>query len=318
MNTAQPECLVCAFNEINDTTALLIRKSQQLASMQNLPLRLLWAINDKMFSFEHLDLPELKAEERVQREFSLFTEKHGFSDISNCDIRFAKPFVEIIRYQNAVNAKLVVKQMEEKSWMSNSIASDDFKLLRKCPAPVLLTRSDSDEFPKNILVAVDFDRDDSSSNDDELNKKMLDTVVHFFDKPETHCTVLNAYSAPQSGFVSLFADYPDKLVDDMLASEKRFKGGELNMLSRYFVEHLKPQYLQNNFKKLLLQGYAEQLIPQQVEKTEADLLVIGSVARAGIQDFIMGSTAEEVLSNVKCDVLTLKPDGFVSPVLATD
>ncbi len=101
----------------------------------------------------------------------------------------------------------------------------------------------------------------------------------------------------------------------MLASEKRFKGGELNMLSRYFVEHLKPQYLQNNFKKLLLQGYAEQLIPQQVEKTEADLLVIGSVARTGI---IMGNTAEEVLSNVKCDVLTLKPDGFVSPVLATD
>lgn len=318
MNTAQPECLVCAFNEINDTTALLIRKSQQLASMQNLPLRLLWAINDKMFSFEHLDLPELKAEERVQREFSLFTEKHGFSDISNCDIRFAKPFVEIIRYQNAVNAKLVVKQMEEKSWMSNSIASDDFKLLRKCPAPVLLTRSDSDEFPKNILVAVDFDRDDSTSKDDELNKKMLDTVVHFFDKPETHCTVLNAYSAPQSGFVSLFAEYPDKLVDDMLASEKRFKGGELNMLSRYFVEHLKPQYLQNNFKKLLLQGYAEQLIPQQVEKTEADLLVIGSVARTGIQGFIMGNTAEEVLSNVKCDVLTLKPDGFVSPVLAAD
>jgi len=318
MNTAQPECLVCAFNEINHTTALLIRKSQQLASMQNLPLRLLWAINDKMFSFEHLDLPELKAEERVQREFSLFAEKHGFSDISNCDIRFGKPFVEIIRYQNAVNAKLVVKQMEEKSWMSNSIASDDFKLLRKCPAPVLLTHSDSDEFPKNILVAVDFDRDDSTSKDDELNKKMLDTVVHFFDKPETHCTVLNAYSAPQSGFVSLFADYPDKLVDDMLASEKRFKGGELNMLSRYFVEHLKPQYLQNNFKKLLLQGYAEQLIPQQVEKTEADLLVIGSVARAGIQGFIMGNTAEEVLSNVKCDVLTLKPDGFVSPVLATD
>ena len=105
MNTAQPECLVCAFNEINHTTALLIRKSQQLASMQNLPLRLLWAINDKMFSFEHLDLPELKAEERVQREFSLFAEKHGFSDIGNCDIRFGKPFVEIIRYQNAVNAK---------------------------------------------------------------------------------------------------------------------------------------------------------------------------------------------------------------------
>ena len=166
MNTAQPECLVCAFNEINDTTALLIRKSQQLAS--NLPLRLLWAINDKMFSFEHLDLPELKAEERVQQAFA---EKHGFSDISNCDIRFGKPFVEIIRYQNAVNAKLVVKQMEEKSWMSNSIASDDTMLL------VLLTHSDSDEFPKNILVAVDFDRDDSTSKDDELNKKMLDTVV---------------------------------------------------------------------------------------------------------------------------------------------
>ncbi|WP_394221344.1 universal stress protein [Alteromonas gracilis] len=318
MSAEQSECLVCVFNEVNDTTASLIRKSQHLASMQNIPLKLLWVISDKLFSFELLETPELKAEERVQREFSDFAAKNGFGDIGNCDIRFGKPFVEIILYQQAVNAKLVVKQMEEKSWLSGSIASDDFKLLRKCPTSVLLTRSESDALPKNILVAVDFDRDDSASHADQLNKKMLDTVVRFFDNPETHCTLFNAFNAPQAGFVSLFADHPDKMVDDLLASEKRFKGGELNLLSHYFSKELQPKHLLSNFQKLLVQGDAEHLIPLQVEKAEADLLVIGSVARTGIQGFLMGNTAEEVLSNVNCDVLTLKPDGFVSPVLEAD
>ena len=315
MNAEQSECLVCVFNDLDSATVSLIRKSQQLASMQNLPLRLLWALSDKLFSFEHLETPELKAEERLQREFSHFATENGFSDIGKCDIKFGKPFVEIIRYQQAVNAKLVVKQMEEKSWLSGSIASDDFKLLRKCPTSVLLTRSESDALPKNILVAVDFDRDDSASHADQLNKKMLNTVVHFFDEPDTHCTLFNAFNAPQAGFVSLFADHPDKIVDDMLVSEKRFKGGELNLLSHYFTKELQPKHLSTHFKKLLVQGHAEQVIPQQVEQSKADLLVIGSVARTGIQGFLMGNTAEEVLSNVNCDVLTLKPNGFVSPVL---
>ena len=47
---------------------------------------------------------------------------------------------------------------------------------------------------------------------------------------------------------------------------------------------------------------------------QIDLLVMGTVCRTGLAGFIIGNTAEEVLSALNCSVLTVKPEGFVSPV----
>jgi nucleotide-binding universal stress UspA family protein len=53
----------------------------------------------------------------------------------------------------------------------------------------------------------------------------------------------------------------------------------------------------------------------ELAKSEAiDLLVMGTVCRTGIAGFIIGNTAEKVLSVVNCSVLTVKPEGFVTPV----
>jgi len=45
-----------------------------------------------------------------------------------------------------------------------------------------------------------------------------------------------------------------------------------------------------------------------------DLLVMGTVCRTGVAGFFIGNTAEKVLSEVNCSVLTVKPQGFVTPV----
>jgi len=41
---------------------------------------------------------------------------------------------------------------------------------------------------------------------------------------------------------------------------------------------------------------------------------MGTVARTGIQGFIMGNTAENILNQLDCSVLAVKPPGFVTPV----
>ena len=41
---------------------------------------------------------------------------------------------------------------------------------------------------------------------------------------------------------------------------------------------------------------------------------MGTVGRHGLSGILIGNTAEDILSNVDCSVLALKPDGFVSPV----
>jgi len=39
------------------------------------------------------------------------------------------------------------------------------------------------------------------------------------------------------------------------------------------------------------------------------------VARTGIPGLVIGNTAERILNGLVCSVLTVKPDGFVTPVV---
>jgi len=64
----------------------------------------------------------------------------------------------------------------------------------------------------------------------------------------------------------------------------------------------------------LLKGRAERLIPALARRQRIELIVIGTICRTGIAGFFIGNTAEKVLQQVDCSVLTAKPDGFMSPV----
>jgi nucleotide-binding universal stress UspA family protein len=55
-------------------------------------------------------------------------------------------------------------------------------------------------------------------------------------------------------------------------------------------------------------------ISEVASRESIDLLVMGTVRRTGVRGFFIGHTAEEVLGRVSCSLLTVKPDGFVSPV----
>ena len=64
----------------------------------------------------------------------------------------------------------------------------------------------------------------------------------------------------------------------------------------------------------LLRGKPREVIPAQAVALDADLLVIGTIARTGVPGLIIGNTAEDVLNTVECAVVTVKPPGFVSPL----
>jgi len=55
-------------------------------------------------------------------------------------------------------------------------------------------------------------------------------------------------------------------------------------------------------------------ILDHIERHSIELLVMGTVARAGITGLITGNTAERLLPQIPCSVLAVKPKGFKSPV----
>ena len=64
----------------------------------------------------------------------------------------------------------------------------------------------------------------------------------------------------------------------------------------------------------VLQGEPGEIIPKFIHEHNADLLVMGTVARSGIAGLLTGNIAEQILSRVECSVLAIKPEGFVSPI----
>jgi nucleotide-binding universal stress UspA family protein len=63
-----------------------------------------------------------------------------------------------------------------------------------------------------------------------------------------------------------------------------------------------------------LQGKPGQLVPELAEKLEVGLIVMGTVSRTGVAGLLIGNAAERILRQVNCSVLTVKPDGFATPV----
>jgi nucleotide-binding universal stress UspA family protein len=64
----------------------------------------------------------------------------------------------------------------------------------------------------------------------------------------------------------------------------------------------------------VVKGPAQYVVSELARELEVDLVVMGTVARTGIDGFFMGNTAESILGELDCSVLTIKPPGFTSPV----
>ena len=58
----------------------------------------------------------------------------------------------------------------------------------------------------------------------------------------------------------------------------------------------------------------ERIIPAIVNEKSIEVVVMGTIARTGIPGLLIGNTAEEVINQVDCSVLAIKPEGFVSPL----
>ena len=62
------------------------------------------------------------------------------------------------------------------------------------------------------------------------------------------------------------------------------------------------------------EGLPEDVIQSLANKLDAELVILGTVGRTGLSAALIGNTAEHVIDRLNCDVLALKPDGYISPL----
>ena len=217
-------------------------------------------------------------------------------------ISFLEIIYEVLREQH----DLVITTAEEKKGIRARVfGATSMHLMRKCPCPVWVVKRAQTRPYARILAAVDPSACDPKR--DSLNSQILQLASSMARKEAGELHIIHVWHLFGERFVRS-GGMTEKDVQEAKAQEKlQHKQRFDTLLSRVDVTDLKPHLH-------LIEGDPDECIPELVMEQGIDLLVMGTLCRTGIAGFLIGNTAEEVLNQVDCSVLTLKPEGFVTPV----
>jgi nucleotide-binding universal stress UspA family protein len=219
-----------------------------------------------------------------------------------------QPFVEIVREVLRHGHDLVVKDARPpRGFLDQVFTSLDLHLLRKVPVPVWMVKPGREGRYRSIVAAVDPPRRDGDYA--QLDESIVDLAAAMARLHGATLHLVHAYELPDETMLrSARSGLTDAQVDELFAAERQRRREAVDALVRTRAVGDVPVEIH------LLEGWAGSEIPPAVRLLEADLLVLGTVARTGLPGFIVGNTAETILHDVRCAVLALKPRGFVSPV----
>lgn len=186
---------------------------------------------------------------------------------------------------------------------SDKSAATIRRLLRLCPCPVWVLRKGHDEGA--VLAAIDPD-DEPGLNEAILHlaqsqASTLGGQLHVAHAWELYGeAILRASERMPVPALALSSLGAEAEAAHRQAFSDAIAGTGISGQQEHFVN-----------------GTPIQAIIGLISLYRIDLLVMGSVGRAGVEGVTVGNTAEQIFAEVDCSVLVLKPEGFRSPVQAT-
>jgi nucleotide-binding universal stress UspA family protein len=149
-----------------------------------------------------------------------------------------------------------------------------------------------------------------------LNQQILEMAVSLALSDSAELHIMHAWeSTGESAMRGVFMNTPEEEIIAYVEKvrQKHAAGMDtlLHELTSKFgndtLDYVKPQ-------THLVKGLARKEIPAFARQIEADLIIMGTVARTGVPGFIIGNTAETILNQIDCSVLAIKPPDFQTPV----
>jgi nucleotide-binding universal stress UspA family protein len=226
-------------------------------------------------------------------------------------VLYGTPFLQIIREVLRNDHDLVMLTAEGRGGLREKLlGSTAMHLMRKCPCPVWAVRSAQPERYGRILAAVDPTPSDEKQY--AINTKIMDLATGLAQRDECELVVVHTWSFPaEDSLRSGYAVASSELEGWTEKARNRHKQRLAELLRGYPLQDLQSQVF-------LLKGEPGHLIPKLAAELEVGLIVMGTVSRTGVAGLLIGNTAERILRQVGCSVLTVKPDGFVTPVKLDD
>ncbi|MBL1385144.1 MAG: universal stress protein UspE [Colwellia sp.] len=213
-----------------------------------------------------------------------------------------RPYEAIIETVIDQNYDLVIKSTHQHGALKSVIFTPtDWHLVRKCPSPVLFVKEMAWPENGNILAAVNA----VSENDQHiaLNKRIIKDAQFLCELANAKLNLVNAYPATPINIAIEIPEFNPSLYNE---SVKKHHIESTNALATKFTLTTEQCFIE--------EGLPEDVIPDIANRLNSELVVIGTVGRTGLSAALVGNTAEHVIDSLDCDVLALKPDGYVSPL----
>jgi len=255
-----------------------------------------------------VELRKLAIKERKERLEAIVAPLVEDGVRATAAVVYGTPFLEIIREVLRKKYDLVILTAEGRGGVKERLfGSTSLHLMRKCPCPVWVMKPTRSRRYSRILAAVDPHPSDPEGA--ALNVKILDLATSLARLEKSLLHVVHVWRLPHEAmYRSGRTRIPKRKLEAMRAGVRDQARKSLDeLVAGYALQDLR-------HRVHLLEGEPRVLLPELVQQERIDLIVMGTVCRTGIPGFLIGNTAEHVLQHVDASVLTVKPEGFVTPV----
>ncbi len=205
----------------------------------------------------------------------------------------------LIGVAQQTRAELVIAQTRPQTrWQRMALGNDDWELIRHCPKPLWLVRKGANKQYRRILAAVDPLHVDDKPAD--LDHRILNLAEVFARQFDAELEIINVVPP---------VIVPATITEPLVAYNATAQESSIEV-HRQRINELSSDLDCSRGDITVLNGNPAELIIEHVADNDIDLLVMGAVARSALARMLIGSTAEQVLDHVSCDVLIAKPAQF--------
>lgn len=219
----------------------------------------------------------------------------------NTTVRWGKvSYKEVLDYADENKPDIIFKSAYSENMLKRLfITNSCWQLIRNCTTPLWLVQHG--DWEGNKLCSA-LDPMHMSDKPAYLDNELITITQELSKILGMSAYYLHSYAAmprPQ-----LFGGDQSKAYDQYLKSfTKEHSDAFAKLLGHY------PEI--KNDQQFLVEGFAEEVIPNFVKQHQIGLMIMGAVARGSLDNLLIGHTAERVLEAIECDLLVIHPQATI-------
>jgi nucleotide-binding universal stress UspA family protein len=217
-----------------------------------------------------------------------FQEKNPIDNEITCLVHISqKPSIGVIQQVLLDQYDLLLVSTRDKSIAKTLLGSTTLEIMRSCPCPIWAVKPEANE-RKKMMVGIHFDPKLEDRNK-ALNEEILRLTARFKRITTEELHLVNVINKPTNELRQQHLADMEELADCCRETDLKVR-----------IE--------------VLEGDVTNALPAYARENGIALVMLGMLSRTGLQGFFIGNTAEKILDDLDCSVVTVKPKSFVCPI----